>query len=120
MLFVFLILALGFADWLIGLFGPAFVEEGAMPLRVLAVTAAITMVVGLAPTYLKYTRQDRTIHSTLIVAGAGQIALLAILVPRHGATGAAVAHATSMIGMYVTFAALAWRDLRGRARAKAW
>jgi len=111
---VFLTLAVGFADWLMGLFGRAFVEEGTAPLRLLALTAAFTMLLALAPTYLKYTRQGRKILWTLLAAVAAQIGLLVVLVPRSGATGAAGAYAASMVGMYGTYAVLAWLDLRRR------
>lgn len=116
---VFLVIAVGFADWLMSLFGRAFVEAGTAPLRLLALTAAFTMLLALAPTYLKYTRQSRTILWTLLAAVAAQIGLLIVLVPQSGATGAAVAYAAAMVGMYCTYAVLAWRDLRRRAELAA-
>ena len=45
------------------------------------------------------------------VQRALQVLLLVLLVPRFGATGAAVAYAASMCGMYGAFALMAHREL---------
>jgi O-antigen/teichoic acid export membrane protein len=107
----FLAVTLVFAERIVGLFGAAFVAEGALPLRILALTAAFTMLSALAPAWMKFTGQRSATLPTLVVAVGAQLLLLAILVPRFGATGAALSYALSMIGLYAAFALLARRGL---------
>lgn len=107
----FLLGALILAENLLGLFGAAFIAEGALPLRILALTAAFTMLFALAPTYMKFTGQRRVILPALVLAVAAQIVLLAVLVPRLGATGAALSYGLSMIGLYGAFALAARRGI---------
>jgi O-antigen/teichoic acid export membrane protein len=87
------------------------VEEGYMALRVLAVVAAFTVLFSLAPTYLKYVQHNRLLFGTTIGTAVVQIVLLALLIPRFGATGAATAYAVSICGMYGVFAWRARREL---------
>ncbi|MCX7304012.1 MAG: polysaccharide biosynthesis C-terminal domain-containing protein [Hyphomicrobiales bacterium] len=107
----FLTLAMIVAPSLMGLFGPAYVEEGVMPLRILAVAAALTMTLSLAPTYVKYTRDRRVALTVVAIAAALQLVLLLVLVPSFGAAGAALAYAASIVTMYGIYTVIAWRDL---------
>ena len=66
---------------------------------------------ALAPTYLKYRRRSATISAIVGTAAVTQLALLAALIPRFGATGAALAYAVSMGGMYAAFALAGHREL---------
>ena len=97
---------------ILGLFRPEFVEDGITALYLLAITVTISLTFSLAPTYLKYRKLNRSI--TKIVAGAAaiQLILLVLLVPHFAATGAALAYAVSMCGMYGIFSWLAHRELR--------
>lgn len=108
---LFLAAIFGFGREILGLFRPEFVEEGITALYLLAITAAISVLFSLAPTYLKYRKLNRSI--TKIVAGTAvlQLILLLLLVPRYAATGAAIAYAVSMCGMYGIFSQLARREL---------
>jgi O-antigen/teichoic acid export membrane protein len=108
---VFLLIGFVYAREVLALFRPEFVEDGVTPLRLLTVATAFTVLFALAPTYLKYRRRNRTTYATMTSAAAVQILLLLALVPRFGATGAAVAYAVSMCGMYGVFALLAHREL---------
>jgi len=108
---VFLAATLILAEPILNLFGPAFVAEGAHPLRILALTAAFTVLFALAPTYMKFTGQRSITLPALVLAVVAQIVLLVLLVPRLGATGAALSYALSMIGLYGAFALLAWRRI---------
>jgi O-antigen/teichoic acid export membrane protein len=99
-----------FARELLALFRPEFVDEGAVALRVLALATAFVVLFALSPTYLKFRRRHRTTFVTVAIAAAAQIALLLLLVPAWGATGAACAYALAMCGMYGNFARLAHRD----------
>ncbi len=94
----FLALSLGFSREVLAAFRAEFADEGAPALRLLALTTAFCVLVGLAPTYLKYRRRAKATFSTMACAAGTQILLL--LVPRLGATGAAAACAVSMCGMY--------------------
>jgi len=110
-LVMFLAVAFAFTHELLALFRPEFVNEGVVPLRLLAVATAFSVLFALAPTYLKYRRRNRATYVTVACAAAAQGMLLLLLVPRLGATGAAIAYAISMCGMYGVFAWMAHREL---------
>ena len=110
-LVMFLAVAFAFTHELLALFRPEFVNEGVVPLRLLAVATAFSVLFALAPTYLKYRRRNRATYVTVACAAAAQGMLLLLLVPRLGATGAAIAYAVSMCGMYGAFAWMALREL---------
>jgi O-antigen/teichoic acid export membrane protein len=107
----FLAVAFVFAGETLTLFRPEFAEQGVVPLRVLAVATAFSVLFALAPTYLKYRQRNRGTYVTVASAAAAQGLLLLLLVPRLGATGAAIAYAISMCGMYSVFAWMAHREL---------
>jgi O-antigen/teichoic acid export membrane protein len=112
---LFLLVALLFPEALLSLFRPEFAEPGAWPLRLLAIAHAFTVLFALAPTYLKYMKRNRLTYAGVLVAAAVHLALLALLVPPLGATGAALAYLVSMGGLYAVFALLAARDVKGLA-----
>lgn len=105
----FLVVAIGFPDTLLGLFRPEFADAGATPLRLLAITTAISVALALAPTQLKFQRRDRALYTVMGLAAVAQLGLLVVLVPRLGATGAALAYLLAMGGSYGGFALLAKR-----------
>jgi len=107
----FLVIAFAFTHELLALFRSEFMNEGVAPLRILAAATAFSVLFALAPTYLKYRRRNRTTYLTVACAAAAQGILLLLLVPRLGATGAAIAYAVSMCGMYGAFAWMAYREL---------
>lgn len=108
---VFLVLSFAFTREVLALFRPEFAEVGVLPLRVLAVSTAFTVLLSLAPTYLKFRQRNRATYAAVGGAAAAQGVLLLWLVPAHGATGAALAYAISMCGMYGAFAWMAHREL---------
>jgi O-antigen/teichoic acid export membrane protein len=108
---LFLALALGFTREVLALFRPEFVEAGVAALRLLAVATAFSVLFSLAPTYLKYRKHNRATLRAVAVAAATQVVLLALLVPRFAAMGAAIAYTVSMCGMYGTLARMAHREL---------
>ena len=61
--------------------------------------------------YLKYMGHNLTTRNIVVVAAAVQIVLLIVLVPPFAATGAAIAYAVSMSGMYLVSSRLAHREL---------
>jgi len=110
---VYLAAVLVLAPEILGLFRPEFAQEGATALRLLAVSVAFMMLFALAPTYLKFRRRHGWLFQAVAVAAVVQGALLWLLVPRLGATGAALAYGVSMGGLYGGLALLAYRELRG-------
>lgn len=114
---VFLLVSFVFTREVLGLFRPDFIEQGAVALRLLAVASAFTVLFALAPTYLKYQGRNRATYIAVSCTAALQVALLFVLVPRFGASGAAAAYTLSMCGMYAALAWMAHRELtklRGR------
>lgn len=109
---IFLMITFAFSRQILGLFRPEFVEEGVMPLRLLALSTAFSVVFALSPTYLKYARRKYATYYTVACTALLQLLMLVVLVPRLGATGAAAANATSMIAMYGAFAWMASREVR--------
>jgi O-antigen/teichoic acid export membrane protein len=108
---LFLMSAFGFAEPLLSLFRPEFVAAGTWPIRIIAVAAAVSISFSLSPTLLKYRDKNALVLGTVAVAAAIQLALLAVLVPVFGATGAALSYVASAVTMYVTCAVAAKSDL---------
>jgi O-antigen/teichoic acid export membrane protein len=104
-----LAVAFGFTDALLGLFRPEFVAPGRVALRLLAVAAALSMALALAPTMLKFRRRHRPVLVAVGLAALLQAVLLALLVPRFGATGAAAAYAAATALLYGGLAVVAGR-----------
>jgi O-antigen/teichoic acid export membrane protein len=103
----FLIFALGYPETLLSLFRPEFAVPGAAPLQILAIACAISVLLALAPTQLKFQRRNRIIYLGLALAVLAQFVLLATLLPTYGAVGAAIAYAVATVGSYVVLAGLA-------------
>jgi O-antigen/teichoic acid export membrane protein len=108
---LFLVIVLSYGSEILGFFRPEFVDEGLTALRIFAVSTVITALFALAPTYLKYAGNNRAMLRIVVGAAALQVILLVILVPRFAATGAALAYALSMSGMYLVFSRMAYREL---------
>ena len=68
---------------------------------------------------MKYMQHNRATLAIVASAAAAQIALLVLLVPRFGATGAAMAFAISMSGTYGVFSRMAHRELVRMSSASA-
>ena len=108
---LFLVIVLSYGSEILGFFRPEFVDEGLTALRIFAVSTVITVMFALAPTYLKYAGNNRAMLRIVVGAALLQVILLVILVPRFAATGAALAYALSMSGMYLVFSRMAYREL---------
>lgn len=107
----FVLASFVFTDDILALFRAEFVEEGGLALRLLALATAFTVLFALAPTYLKYRGRNRATYVAVACTAALQLALLLLLVPRLGASGAAIAHALSISAMYAALAWMARREL---------
>ncbi|UNK57343.1 polysaccharide biosynthesis C-terminal domain-containing protein [Pseudoxanthomonas daejeonensis] len=99
-LLVYLLVVFTFAPELIGLFRPEFVADGAPALRILAASTALSTVLAMAPTYLKHRGDNGVLFRSVAVAALLQVMLLMLLVPRLGATGAAIACAIASTLLY--------------------
>jgi len=108
---IFLATVFYFGPEILGFFRPEFVDEGLTALKIFAVSTAISVLFALAPTYLKYMGHNRTTRNIVVVAAAVQILLLIVLVPPFAATGAAIAYAVSMPGMYLVSSLIARKEL---------
>lgn len=95
-----------FPDPLLSLFGQDFVVDGRAPLRILAATAALSMLLAMTPTELKYRNRNDVVLGGLAIGALVQLALLVVLVPRFGGAGAAAAHFAAIAGMHMSFAGL--------------
>ncbi|WOX05042.1 lipopolysaccharide biosynthesis protein [Microbulbifer pacificus] len=115
---LFLVIALTFTEEILGLFHPDFVTEGTPAFRILAITTSATVIMGVAPIYLKHQKQNRIIFPALALAALLQALLLLIMVPRLGATGAAVAYMISMLGLYGYFSVASHRQVRAAEAAR--
>jgi O-antigen/teichoic acid export membrane protein len=111
MMGVFLFVTLVFPGTVLGLFRPEFAAVGQTPLRLLALSTALTVSLSLSPTWLKFRGLHRKLYAATTAAAGAQLLLLAALVPPLGATGAALAHLGSMLLLYGSCAALAQRDM---------
>ena len=80
-------------------------------LNIFAVSTAISVLFALAPTYLKYMGHNRATRNIVVIAAVVQVVLLIVLVPRFAATGAAIAYAVSMSGMYLVSSWFAHSEL---------
>jgi O-antigen/teichoic acid export membrane protein len=108
---IFLAIVFYFGSEILGFFRPEFVIEGLTALKIFAVSTAISVLFALAPTYLKYMGRNRTTRNMVVGAAFVQIVLLITLVPRFAATGAAIAYAVSMSGMYMASSWIARNEL---------
>jgi O-antigen/teichoic acid export membrane protein len=107
------IITFAFTRELLAFFRPEFIDEGVVPLRVLASVTSLSVLLAMAPTYLKFRRKNRTLYKNVAMAAGVQVALLVLLVPPLGATGAAAAYGVAMCLMYGNLARLAHRELQG-------
>jgi O-antigen/teichoic acid export membrane protein len=108
---IFLTTVFYFGREILAFFRPEFVEEGIIALYLLAIATTISVLFSLAPTYLKFRKHNRALIKIVVGAATMQLILLLLLVPRFAATGAAIAYAISMCGMYGIFSRLALREL---------
>ncbi|TCM12842.1 O-antigen/teichoic acid export membrane protein [Novosphingobium sp. PhB165] len=108
---VFICAALAYPERILSPYGAIFAREGANAFRILAVSTAFSVILSLAPTYLKARKRNRVTYVIVTAAGFGQFLLLLLLVPCLGATGAALAHAVATCGLYGVSALMAHREL---------
>ena len=95
-------------EGILGIFGPAFVAEGVLPLQILAVTAALSMVLALTPTRLKHAGRHGRVLGAIFFALTLQVVLLVLLVPEGGAPGAAVSFLAGITGLHLFMAFDGW------------
>jgi O-antigen/teichoic acid export membrane protein len=100
-----------FGRQILGLFGPGF-SDGYPALVWISGGASVSVILAMAPTYLKFVRRNHTVLGITAVAAAVNFGLILLLGPEYGATGAAVAYAISLGGMAVVFAIVGIHGVR--------
>lgn len=98
-----------FGRRVLGLFGPEF-SAGFPALCWIAGGATVSVWFAMAPSYLKFVGKNSLVLGVTAAAGVLNVALLAWLGPRHGATGAGAAYAISLAAMAVTLLFLGLRE----------
>jgi O-antigen/teichoic acid export membrane protein len=96
------------------LFNEQFAEAGTGPLRVLALAGAVSMVLALAPTYLKFRHRPNLALAIMTGAALLQLGLLGLMPWPLTAGAAALSQAAGTVLMFAGFAVAALADLRRR------
>jgi O-antigen/teichoic acid export membrane protein len=102
------------ASWLLGLFGEGFVA-GTTALSVLVGAQFVNAMVGPVGQYLSMTGRQKVVAKTLAAAAVLNLGLNAVLIPRWGINGAAVATAVTVVTWNVILAVYVRRDFRSRS-----
>ncbi|PZU48535.1 MAG: hypothetical protein DI568_07000 [Sphingomonas sp.] len=92
-----------FAGPILSLFQPAFATTGVWPLRLLVMANALSVLLALAPTILKYRAQTSATYAIVASAALLELLLLALLVPLFGVTGATLSYLLAVGGLYGAF-----------------
>lgn len=108
---VYLAVMVVFGRRILQLFGTEF-EAGYPALCFIAAGASISVCFAMAPNYLKFVGRNRQVLGITAVAGLLNVALLLVLGPRWGATGAAAAYGISLAVMAIVFFVLGLRTAR--------
>ncbi len=98
------------ATQVLALFGAEFVAGGTV-LAILAAAQLANVAAGSAGTILTMTGHERPLRDAMVVAGAANIGLNALLIPFWGPEGAAVATAVSLVAMNLACLGLLRRRL---------
>jgi O-antigen/teichoic acid export membrane protein len=96
--------------WVLGLFGPEFVS-GARLLGILAAGQFVNVVTGSVGFLLIMCGHERAARNNFLLCAVISVVLNLVLVPSMGATGAAIATATTAALQNLIAAALVWRKL---------
>lgn len=108
------ILALG-GQWIIGLIAGPQYEFAYIPMLLLSVATAIDLAsFALDPYHIAQGRAGRILRIRLVAAGVYLI-VLAVLLPRFGASGAAIAGIAASIILFVQLGISSWQILRDKA-----
>lgn len=105
-----------FGRRILEVFGPEF-SAGFPALCWIAGGATVSVWFAMAPSYLKFVGRNSLVLGVTAAAGILNIALLAWLGPRHGATGAGAAYGISLAAMAITLLVLGLREARKLKRA---
>jgi O-antigen/teichoic acid export membrane protein len=99
------------AEPVLRVFGSGF-SGGATPLRILAVGQLVNIATGLPGTILIMVDEAGRVTRSVVVGAIANVALSIALIPPYGASGAAVATATSVALTNVLLAGALWRTRR--------
>lgn len=107
----FLLLFVLFPRWVMGLFGPEFLQ-GATVLAILAVGQFVNVATGSVGCVLMMSGHERLMRNNVIGAATLNIVMNLLLTRCVGVIGAAIATAVSLAMMNLVSVALAWSRLR--------
>jgi O-antigen/teichoic acid export membrane protein len=110
--FTLVVVALG--REILDLFGPEF-RAGYIALLILCAGSLVNALAGPVGSLMTMTGQQSTAAVILAVNAAANLVLSAILIPRYGVEGAAVATAVTTAGWNLGMAVAAWKRLGLRA-----
>jgi O-antigen/teichoic acid export membrane protein len=96
------------SDWVMGLYGEGF-ERGGTVLTVLVIGQMVNVITGSVGSLLMMSGNEKLFNYINALAFVLQIALLVLLVPSHGAMGAAIASAVSVVLVNITAAISVYR-----------
>lgn len=114
---IYLAMILLFGRNILSMFGDEFVE-GYRALCLIALASSVWTIFSLSPLYLNYIQKEAFVVGATAIAVVLGVALCAVLGGTYGATGGAVAYAVSVSLLYITFAFVAYRNLRKRGQGK--
>jgi len=97
-------------DWILQLFGNEF-AQGVLILVILAVGEFVNVATGPVGYLLTMSGHDRQLWASTILSATVNVGLCLALIPVHGAIGAAIAAATSVVVNNITNVYLVWRHL---------
>jgi len=97
-------------SWILGLFGPDFIT-GASALTILAIGQFVNVATGSVGYLLMMTGYEKLMRNVIIVSAALNILLNALLIPKYGISGAAIATAISLAMMNLISARLVYWKL---------
>ncbi|EWY41505.1 hypothetical protein N825_27770 [Skermanella stibiiresistens SB22] len=98
------------APWILGLFGPEFVE-GAGAARILMLGICLRTVIGPSHLMLTMTGHERQAMWALGCAAAANITLNLVMIPAFGIEGAAAMTTLSLLGSQIAMAVMAWQRI---------
>jgi O-antigen/teichoic acid export membrane protein len=99
------------AGFVLSLFGDVF-TSGSVALRILLLGQLVNATAGSVGAMLTMTGHERQAAVVMAIAALAQIGLSAVLIPRYGATGAALANTAATVGWNLAMAALVWKKLK--------
>lgn len=98
-------------EWIMGLFGPEFREAGGSILFIIAIGQFVNVITGSIGPLLIMSGHEKIMRDNMLLGAGVNFALSIALIPDFGATGAAIATATSLAVSNLAGAYAVWTRL---------